>query len=79
MSPRCRSCPATIRWVITSSGRKMPLDPMPVDDGNVLITDETLENLPVARVLLKNDTPPAGVVRYVSHFVTCPNAKEHRQ
>lgn len=57
----------------------MPLDPAPVDDGNVLITDETLDNLPLVRVLGKNDERPAGVVRYKSHFATCPKAKEHRK
>jgi hypothetical protein len=40
-SPRCRSCQAPIWFGLTEKGRRMPLDPAPVEDGNVVIV--TLE------------------------------------
>lgn len=74
----CRSCGAPVRWVITSRGKRMPLDAEPVDDGNVVL-DMSDRNDPVAIVV-----PPEQILvedgpRYVSHFATCPNADQHRR
>lgn len=70
----CRSCGAPITWARTSKGKRIPLDPDPVENGNVVVTDDGLATvLSVER--LANVTGP----RFVSHFVTCPFARQHRR
>ena len=64
----CRTCQAPIIWAVTPSGRRMPLDAEPREGGNV-----TLRADGVAIV------GGEGAVRYVSHFVTCPQAGQHRR
>jgi hypothetical protein len=80
-SPRCRSCGAAIWFGLTAKGRRMPLDPSPVEDGNVVmdrLERQQVHDLPHVRVLGKGedvgDTP-----RYVAHFSTCPDAERHRR
>lgn len=70
---RCRSCGAPIWWAVTEKGGRMPLDPDPVPDGNVVIN-----NYGVAVVITPGDWTHDGQ-RYVAHFATCPNAKTHRK
>lgn len=77
---RCRSCQAPIVWAFTTSGKRIPLDPDPVDDGNVVLSAAvspgqapTAIVLPVGQPTLDDDP------RYVSHFATCPNADTHRR
>jgi len=76
----CRSCRAPVRWVVTAAnGRRMPLDPDPVKDGNVWI-DGMQDGVPLVKVALCADDVPRNVpIRYVSHFVTCPDAAEWRK
>ena len=69
---RCRSCLGEITWARTESGKRIPLDAEPVDDGNVELT--------MQGVAVVHGQPPMfdpGPM-YVSHFATCPNANEHR-
>lgn len=84
----CRSCQAPIRWAVSeSSGKRIPLDLMPVDDGNIVETGRTHPSgAPMVRYLkraqsaittsLLDDVPAPD--RYVTHFATCPNADQHR-
>ena len=89
----CRSCGAPVVFVLSEHARRFPLDPDPVPDGNlrlepgagILIAYVAVPRRAPARAgqlpLDLNDTappPPAGPL-YVSHFVTCPNAAEHRR
>jgi hypothetical protein len=67
-------------WVVTAAkGNRMPLDPDPVDDGNVWIIEHPEHASPVVGVALHHDDIPADIVTYVSHFVTCPFANQHRK
>lgn len=76
----CSSCDAPITWVINdATNRRMPLDAATVDDGNVVILAGTMDGLPIAHVLARDEVPPIGRPRHVSHFATCPNAKAHRR
>lgn len=76
----CRSCHQPVRWVITNAkGRRMPLDPEPVPDGNVWI-DHIEGGVPVVEVALTHDDVPRSVaLTYVSHFVTCRDADSWRK
>ena len=68
----CRACPAKILWAKTERGNSIPLDPDPVPDGNIVVTDAG-----VAHVL--RATEMATGPRYVSHFVTCPGRAKFRR
>lgn len=68
----CRSCGATITWVETRTGKRMPLDPDERSDGNVVIESDGK-----ARVLPPGD--PYTGPRYASHFSTCPEASAWRR
>lgn len=74
----CRSCKDPIVWVEwPKTGKRMPIDALPVPDGDVVVTHRKSENK-----LIAEKFHPArhekGRKRYVSHFTTCPNAKQHR-
>jgi len=73
----CSSCRAPIRWVVTLGDKRMPLDVDPHPDGTVVRT-VTRDGLVRARVLT-GDQLPAQETAYRSHFVTCPNAAQHRR
>ena len=70
---KCRSCGQKILWAITPANKRMPLDPTPVPDGNIVLVTrgEFLSPLAV--------TGASGSPRYKSHFATCPNAAQHRR
>lgn len=75
----CRSCGASIRWAITErSGKRIPVDPDPVDDGNLVLRDagggDVIASVVAPGELLLDDPG----VRFVSHFATCPHADQHR-
>lgn len=70
----CRSCGASIVWVTTTNGKKMPVDADPVaarfgfrldEDGAVVTARFTT-------------APEPGEKVYVSHLSTCAYAEEHR-
>ena len=64
----CGSCGEPIVWVKSSNGKPMPLDQRKVLGGNIEIVHG------VAHVRPSH----SEALMYVSHFVTCPNANEHR-
>ena len=71
-------------WTVSvATGKRMPLDPVPVPGGNVrLLPAEHLGAPPRSAVVgpaidLFDDQDDG--TRYVSHFATCPNADEHRR
>lgn len=67
----CRSCRAKILWAVTINNKAIPLDDLPAPDG-ILHLEEG-----VAYVDLERERWPGP--HYKSHFVTCPNAKQHRK
>lgn len=86
---RCRSCDAPILWAVTEAdpgkkrkSQKIPLDADPTCPGKALLVFEG--NLEFTR---ERDGDGNWIVRYVkagagahvSHFATCPNAREHRR
>ena len=74
----CRSCGAPIVWCVTTAGKRMPVDSDPVENGNlVIVPQEGPWREPLVRVLAKDEVVTED--RFVSHFVSCPNAKAHRK
>jgi len=67
----CRTCRQPIRWAYTRNGHAIPLDPEPVNGGNL-----RLDRL--GRVVVVPTDKRHGPL-YVSHFATCPHATQHRR
>ena len=67
---KCRSCGASIVWVVTDpGGMRMPVD---AKAEKRFVLDPLAERL--------GATPSARLEEtYVSHFATCPNAAQHRK
>lgn len=90
MMTRCRACRAPILWAETRAGKRMPLDPRPTDQGNILLVDTALDAdlydckigqavvLSEPAALAERSTRP-DVSLYTSHFATCPSADRFRQ
>lgn len=73
----CRTCHRPIRWVrLLTSGRALPLDPLPVANGNVAL--EEVDDGEFAARYVRLDDPYPGP-RYRPHFATCPFAAAHRR
>jgi hypothetical protein len=72
---QCTSCQARIVWGMTASGKPIPIDPDPVETGNLAVRPPGAQ----VRYLSKSDAIEADEWRAVSHFSTCPNAKLHRK
>lgn len=74
---QCRSCRAEIGWLVTTAGKRMPVDPTPLsihptpEGGDVVVRP----NGSTVRGVLG----PGGLLGYTSHFATCPAAGAHRQ
>lgn len=68
----CGSCKRPIIWAVTEKGKRIPVDVETVPEGNVVLEDRP-GHAPLARVVGK------GRGDRISHFATCPNAKEHRR
>lgn len=65
----CRSCGEPIRWFLTITGRRIPIDPTPHPAGTVIrITDEN--GRVRARVLTGNELP-AQETAWRDHRATC--------
>lgn len=91
MTARCKAaaCGAVIQWARNvDTGKGMPLDPTPVDDGNVYVWNGDLEAAGVelragewpVRVLGKGQAPPSDVtVLYQAHFRSCVDADAFRR
>jgi hypothetical protein len=63
--PRCRSCHAEIWFGLTAKGKRMPIDPQPCEEGNVIldVVERALTTLatmddPAARALTERQPPP---------------------
>lgn len=73
MNATCSSCKAPIIWTLTEKGRRMPVDAQKVIGGNIRLENDPDGTAPRAVYV----GPNAG--DYVSHFVTCPDSREHRR
>jgi hypothetical protein len=79
----CRSCGAAVRWVVTTTGKTMPMDAEPVENGNLVIVGEgkTRHGDMVPKVQHRDpgELSMLETERFVSHFATCPDAPEWKR
>lgn len=73
----CRSCGAPVTWTLTVKGKRIPLNPEPVPDGNIVPV--IIDGERRARVVTEANPAPDGVQRFKSHYATCPQADEWRK
>lgn len=69
VSTTCSSCGEPILWAVTEAGKRMPVDPKSEKRLILEPNGHSPEAAPRARMV---DT-------YVSHFVTCVSADQHRR
>lgn len=75
----CRRCKAPVRWIVMTTGSRMPLDPLPHPHGNILLEQRNAAGAVHGRVLPLRDLPVLDAPAYRSHFVTCPHADQARR
>ena len=84
---RCSKCGALILWVTMvrdgNPSSKMPLDAVPTKDGTIERKRGNHSATWYGRVVPKAERSErlqhGGSALYVSHFATCPHAKEFRR
>jgi hypothetical protein len=75
----CRDCQAPIMWVrFKTTGSLAPINREPVPTGNIVIKDNFAHTLS-ANLFEAGQDDLRELPRYVSHFSTCPNAKNRRR
>ena len=77
----CKSCGAKIRWAVSAStGKRVPLDAEANPNGNLGVVEwrggPPAMPTPVVAV---NPTRTLTEYRYLSHFVSCAQADQHRR
>lgn len=74
----CKACPAAIRWVTTSAGRKMPIDAEPNVFTGTIILKTNSSGEEIAHHIDRKKSHVDGPY-YTSHFATCPEAQRFRK
>lgn len=76
----CRTCLRPVEWVVTTAGKRMPLDPevWHLAPGNGPAVGVTADGQVLRGVTASKYDPDAVEVR-TSHFATCPQADGHRR
>ena len=77
----CRSCSAPVEWVVVAaSNKRMPLDPKPVEDGNVIrLSGDTVRVLTADDLASRKLWPGGPGPLWRSHFSTCSDADAWRR
>jgi hypothetical protein len=76
----CRDCGAKIKWVKTSSGKNMPVDPEPVDPNDCEPTDIVVDEYGNGCQAQNASWGDFGATQYyICHFATCPKADDFRK
>lgn len=71
IGPECR---ARVLFAQLASGKVMPVDVQPVEDGNVAVMRDVRGRW-VGRVLKADEEPDRWERRHMTHFATCPAYK----
>lgn len=77
---QCKSCKAAIIFgKMQASGKPMPFDAAPAQDGKFFVTDSGVSVHVESSCDLASKCRATGARKYTSHFVTCPNRDKHRK
>lgn len=72
----CRRCMATLRFVQMTSGKAMPVNPIPDPTGNVAAR-KIGHRYAAGYVLHKGEDPKPGFVVFRPHWADCTDAPKH--
>jgi len=78
---KCRGCGAEILWIETASGKSMPCDPDPVKywEKSKAAGKATRPDGVTVSCEYEGDLDKATGIGYISHFSTCPQAKNFKR
>ena len=71
------NCSAKIRWAVTVDNKRMPVDFAPDPGGNLVRVMVAAGDWRI-RVLAAGEDPGPDVLRWTSHYATCPDATRFR-
>lgn len=76
----CRTCMRPVQWVLTTAGKRMPLDPevWHLVPGAGAAVGVTADGQVLRGFKVSQHDPDATEVR-TSHFASCPQADGHRR
>jgi hypothetical protein len=72
----CRYCHEEILWAVTEKSHRIPLDPRPKPNGNIMLEFQA-DGTPIATVL--GDPSKASSPLWLAHFASCPGAQKARR
>lgn len=76
--PKCDGCGAQIVFVrMVATDRQLPVDPIPVADGNVCA--RRIGNRLHGYVIAEDKPPNPQMERYAAHFGTCTDRQDRRE
>lgn len=75
---RCKACATTVLWVRMPSGKVMPVNPVPDDEGNVTAMRDG-RGVWVGHVLKADERPMPYEKRFMPHFATCGAVEARKQ
>lgn len=78
-SSSCRSCQRPVVWAVSEAGKNIPIDPEPKPTGNLVLLTSMRDGRIYIQARAFDAEQDADLQRYVSHFVTCPDAKRFRR
>ena len=75
---RCKACGAPIVWIKLASGKNMPCDPESIEyeedpTGPMILVVKD------GRVIHARESADSKQYGYISHYATCPAAKQFRR
>ena len=74
----CEKCGAEIIFAVTRHGHRIPIDPAPVEDGNMELVEEETADGRVLKALRRLQGSLLATPVYKTHFATCPEADYFR-
>lgn len=76
----CSRCMAPLRWVDMASGKRLPVEAVPMPQTGNVAARKLGSRLVAGYVLRDGETPRPGFLVYRSHFLDCPpNAPKHNR
>lgn len=74
----CLGCGWPVRSLVSVSGHRLLVDPLPREDGTVAVTPAP-RGLPVGWIIAGHETPPEDEPLYRQHARSCPTSAAHHR